>query len=220
MLDLGAGPTVYVPMVFRQRVDEIYTSDFAPANRAELRRWWQDEPGQFDWSAVCAWISGIETTDQGHSRRAIEQATRAKIRAVLAIDVHNDESVVDRSLTFPPEAIVPQQFDIIATVFCLEYASETSEQYGKAVRNALKLLKPGGYLIQGGVLHAKNYSFAGHRWRCHFLRETELRQRLAENGMETSGDGFKLICREEIFVLVSRKKTADALSDNMALLSL
>uniref|UniRef100_A0A914W3V5 Uncharacterized protein n=1 Tax=Plectus sambesii TaxID=2011161 RepID=A0A914W3V5_9BILA len=209
LLDLGAGPTVYVPMTFRQRVDHIYTSDFAPVNRAELRRWWLNEPDQFDWSAVCAWISSIETGDEKrHTQHAIEQATRAKIRAVLAVNVHNDDSVIDRSQTFPEACIVPQQFDIITTVFCLEYASETFEQYRSAVRNALKLLKPGGYLVQGGVFHAKHYSFAGRRWRCHFLRQPEVLQCLAENGMETSGEDFKLICREEIFVLVSRKKDA------------
>ena len=107
---------------------------------------------------------------------------------------------------FPDGAIVPDLFDILVCIFCLEYASETLEQYRKAVGNALKLLKPGGYLVQGGVMMKHGYSCGGRRFRCHFLIESDLMQCLAENGMETDGEHFRMISHINVFLLVTRKK--------------
>jgi SAM-dependent methyltransferase len=56
--------------------------------------------------------------------------------------------VYNQVLTYPADAPVPDQFDIISTTFCLEYATETDEQFATALRNSLRLLKPGGYLLQ------------------------------------------------------------------------
>lgn len=72
------------------------------------------------------------------------------------------------------QTIVPKQFDVVTSIFCLEYASETKNEYKRAVKNAIKLIKPGGYLVQGGVLHADEYCFAGVRFKCHFLTREEV----------------------------------------------
>uniref|UniRef100_A0A5S6R4Q2 Methyltransferase type 11 domain-containing protein n=1 Tax=Trichuris muris TaxID=70415 RepID=A0A5S6R4Q2_TRIMR len=51
LLDIGSGPTVHVPVVFRKKVDEIYLSDYLPQNRELLRKWLRNgEP--FDWSEI------------------------------------------------------------------------------------------------------------------------------------------------------------------------
>ncbi|VDM71157.1 unnamed protein product [Strongylus vulgaris] len=39
VLDLGAGPTVYLPVALRNQAQEIYTSDYAQANRNALVNW-------------------------------------------------------------------------------------------------------------------------------------------------------------------------------------
>lgn len=43
VLDLGAGPTVYLPISLRDRAENIYTSDYAPANRDTLINWIEDK---------------------------------------------------------------------------------------------------------------------------------------------------------------------------------
>ncbi|VDK50461.1 unnamed protein product [Cylicostephanus goldi] len=43
VLDLGAGPTVYLPIALRNQAQELYTSDYAPANREFLKKWIDDE---------------------------------------------------------------------------------------------------------------------------------------------------------------------------------
>jgi len=206
--DGHSGPTVYIPMAFRHRVEHIYTSDYADANRASLLRWSRREPG-FDWTAVCKWMAGIEATIE--TPHMMQENTRKHLRAVLSVDVHK-QAVISAATMLgddqSAEDTVPKQFDVVATVFCLEYASESAEEYRRAVRNATGLINPGGYLIQGGVMNAKEYAFAGRRFRCHHLTERELFACLAENGMETrNGPDFKFITYEDVFLLASRKKT-------------
>lgn len=60
------------------------------------------------------------------------------------------------------------------TIFCLEYASETLAEFKKAIKGATKLIKPNGYLVQGGIFHATEYCFAEKRFRCHYLTREQL----------------------------------------------
>ena len=55
---------------------------------------------------------------------------------------------VVQGIHFKKEGIdIPKQFDVVTTVFCLEYASETYEEYQQAVKGACSLIKPGGFLV-------------------------------------------------------------------------
>jgi hypothetical protein len=63
LLDLGAGPTVHLPLALHRLVDYIYTSDYSAANREELRRWWRSEPDHFDWSTIYACMSSRNGVD-------------------------------------------------------------------------------------------------------------------------------------------------------------
>lgn len=61
---------------------------------------------------------------------------------------------------------------------CFRYATETLDEYKQAVKNASTLIKNGGYLVQGGVLEAEEYSFGGKRFKCHYLTRHQLLETL------------------------------------------
>lgn len=42
---------------------------------------------------------------------------------------------------------IPQQFHVVVSIFCLEYSSENLEGYRHAVRNAVNLIEPNGFLV-------------------------------------------------------------------------
>lgn len=67
------------------------------------------------------------------------------------------------------EPELPEQFDLVATVFCMEYSCETLEGYKRAIQGACGLIRKGGWLIQGGIFHATEYCFGGKRFSSHFL---------------------------------------------------
>ncbi|KAF1760370.1 hypothetical protein GCK72_008619 [Caenorhabditis remanei] len=203
VLDLGAGPTVYLPIALRLRAQNIYTSDYAPANRETLISWCENR-STFDWSNVCTWIANIEASME--TGKVMQEKTRQLMRAVLDVNVH--ESPVVQSVVWKenPSIEVPQKFQVVSTVFCLEYSCETLEAYFRAVRSACSLIEDGGFLIQGGVLGATTYNFGGKSFRCHCLKQSHIVESLKANGMATTAEqGYKFITHDDIFLLFSKK---------------
>ncbi|KAK6744579.1 hypothetical protein RB195_011352 [Necator americanus] len=202
VLDLGAGPTVYLPIALRNQALQIFTSDYARINRDVLQSWIEGKSA-FDWSNVCRWISNIEASDDEPA--VMQQKAREKVNAVLEVNVH--ETPVIRGIHWKREGTkIPEKFQVVSTVFCLEYSCETLEGYKTAVRSACSLVEDGGYLIQGGVMDATSYNFGGKKFKCHCLKRIHIEESLRDNGMAISADdGYKFITHEDIFLLISRK---------------
>uniref|UniRef100_A0AC35TH33 Nicotinamide N-methyltransferase-like n=1 Tax=Rhabditophanes sp. KR3021 TaxID=114890 RepID=A0AC35TH33_9BILA len=206
MLDLGAGPTVYIPIATRTRVKNVFTSDYAEANREALKLWIDNDPKCFDWTKVCEWLATIEANFE--TPKEMQDRTRQNMRAVLDVDVYEDNPIKGVFYKTKSDIQIPQQFDLVSTIFCLEYATETLKDYQKVVKNAISLLKPGGYLLQGGVLEATEYSFGQSRFKCFKLEQYILIETLKNNGMETDvkSGKFKFIEHDTVFILISQKK--------------
>ncbi|CAI5446385.1 unnamed protein product [Caenorhabditis angaria] len=203
VLDLGAGPTVYLPISLRSRAQNIYTSDYAPANRETLVNW-IEKKSTFDWKNVCTWISNIEASME--TPEVMQTKTRNLMRAVLDVNVHSSPVIQNIHWKSEDSITVPEKFQVVSTVFCLEYSCEKLEDYNRAVKNACSLIEDGGFLIQGGVLDATTYNFGGKTFRCHQLKQQHILDSLKTNGMSTNTeDGYKFITHDDIFLLVSRK---------------
>lgn len=97
------------------------------------------------------------------------------------MNVH--ESPVVQSIVWKEneQVQVPDKFQVVSTVFCLEYSCETLEAYFRAVRSACSLIDEGGILIQGGVLDATTYNFGGKTFRCHRLKQAHIIESLKVN---------------------------------------
>jgi hypothetical protein len=143
LLDLGA---VYIPIAVRKRAENIFTSDYAEVNRQTLKNWIENK-SEFDWTNVCTWLSNIEATNE--SPKMMQELARSKMRGIFSVNVHKD-TVIQEIFYQNPEykKEIPKKFDVLTTVFCLEYASETLEEYQNAVKNATNLIKNGGYLVR------------------------------------------------------------------------
>uniref|UniRef100_A0A8R1I256 Nicotinamide N-methyltransferase n=1 Tax=Caenorhabditis japonica TaxID=281687 RepID=A0A8R1I256_CAEJA len=205
VLDLGAGPTVYLPIALRDRAENIYTSDYAPANREALISWIENR-SEFDWNNVCSWIANIEASMKTGPQ--MQEDTRKLMRAVLDVNVHETPVVqkVVWSEKDETQTQIPEKFQVVSTVFCLEYSCETLDAYFRAVRSACSLIEDGGFLIQGGVLDATTYNFGGKTFRCHRLKQAHIVESLKANNMSTTAEqGYKFITHDDIFLLISKK---------------
>ncbi|VDM92462.1 unnamed protein product [Onchocerca ochengi] len=74
LLDFGAGPTIHVSVVFRNK---IYLADYLPQNRNELLRWTTGQ-SLFDWTPVLKMIASVEGSGWLHLKE-MEQYTKSKI---------------------------------------------------------------------------------------------------------------------------------------------
>uniref|UniRef100_A0A914GSE8 Uncharacterized protein n=1 Tax=Globodera rostochiensis TaxID=31243 RepID=A0A914GSE8_GLORO len=206
MLDLGAGPTVYIPLSARNHVTSFFSADYAQVNRQRLVEWIEGR-NSFDWAEICKWIANIEANNETPAQ--MQEKTRKKMKAVLEVNVHERPVVRAVDYRVDEQLDVPEQFELVATVFCMEYSCEDLDGYRRAINGACGLIKPGGWLLQGGIFHATEYCFGGKRFSSHFLRRDDVFMALKENGMCTqkgaTHDQFHFITHEDIFLLLSKK---------------
>ncbi|KAE9546691.1 hypothetical protein FO519_010097, partial [Halicephalobus sp. NKZ332] len=127
-----------------------------------------------DWSNVCKWISYVEGSVEQPAM--MEARARKKMRAVLEVDVQKEPVVQDVYYKSPTCNQIPEQFDVVATIFCLQSSGETAEQYARAVKSAVSLIKPGGFLLQAEVPHISEYSTGHRRFGCRYVTEDEVLQ--------------------------------------------
>ncbi|VBB31525.1 unnamed protein product [Acanthocheilonema viteae] len=77
LLDFGAGPTIHVSVVFRNKVNNIYLADYLPQNRNELFRWTNGQ-SSFDWTPVLKMIGTVEGSGWLQLKE-MEEYTKSKI---------------------------------------------------------------------------------------------------------------------------------------------
>ncbi|VDN06316.1 unnamed protein product [Thelazia callipaeda] len=204
VLDLGAGPTVHVPITFRKHAEHIYSADYAQVNCDVLKNWAKNK-STFEWNQVCELIACVEDSDD--SPADMQDCARNKFRAIFRIDLLQESCIKYIHYNHSEGHNIPQQFHVVVSLFCFEYSSENVEDYSRAVRNAVKLIEPNGFLIQGGVLRENDYYFGDQKYRCHYLTKEQIIESLKENNMTTEkGQNYKWFEVDDVFLLITKKK--------------
>uniref|UniRef100_A0A915K682 Uncharacterized protein n=1 Tax=Romanomermis culicivorax TaxID=13658 RepID=A0A915K682_ROMCU len=201
MVDIGSGPAIYMALGLRRKVDEIFLSDFAQQNLQQLNMWWKNS-GQccFDWAPIVKAIAELEglAVDEWS---LLEQEARSKVRRILFCDVFRDNVLENFQHTNNGP-----NFDILSSIFCLEYASENLDQFQRALANICKLIKKGGYLILGGAYEENFYTIGEKKFACHFLTENQLFDSLRMVGIRVDDQAsFAYYLHENAFVVVGVK---------------
>ncbi|KAI6241751.1 hypothetical protein M3Y99_00338100 [Aphelenchoides fujianensis] len=211
LLDVGSGPTVYSAIGFRRVVKQIFLSDYVRSN-LELLEDWLEQRRPFDWTAVSKIIGRNEglRVDSAELER-MEEETRAAVKTggILHANVHNEEVLGEN-----PKIDPGVQFDVLVSIFCLESACSTHEQYARAMRNMLKLLRPGGCLILGSVIEDNVYVSGMHADKPRLftllsLKEEFIVEQLEENGIKTANMTRLGLVHHGALFLMARKKDAE-----------
>uniref|UniRef100_A0A914DM78 Uncharacterized protein n=1 Tax=Acrobeloides nanus TaxID=290746 RepID=A0A914DM78_9BILA len=198
LLDFGAGPTIHVAVCFRNLVEHIYLADYLPQNREELCRW-KSCQSTFDWSSPLKMIATHEGKNWTNLKK-LEVETREKVSKILYCNAFENPAVQG------PEHVVAS-FDIVNTIFTLEYCCNTLEEYQKAVKNVIDLVKPGGYFIMGGILEETWCSFGGRKFKCLYITKEFIFGCFRDAGLLVDEDK---LCRyleiNGMFMICARKK--------------
>uniref|UniRef100_A0A0K0FYL1 NNMT/PNMT/TEMT family protein n=1 Tax=Strongyloides venezuelensis TaxID=75913 RepID=A0A0K0FYL1_STRVS len=198
LLDFGAGPTIHVPCCFRNYVDEFFLSDYLPQNRKELLNWFNNT-STFDWSKPIKMIANCEMGDLTKLKE-MENLAKSKVKAIIHCDAFRNPSInCDPSYR--------KSFDIITSLFCLEYCTETNEEFKNCIKNVLKQLKVGGYYIMGGVMEENWCSFNNKKFVCLYLTEDVLFDALRDAGMDVDNEKeTKFINDNGMYMILTKKK--------------
>lgn len=165
-----------------------------------------DETSNFDWSPVCRRIASIEASHDYPCD--MHRKARQKVQAILAVgyslsmepqvDVHKMPVVESVYHAISKNIEIPKQFQIVTTIFCLEYSCE----FQKELKEQASVLRTTNgpcaarrrsssreaflcvsffrenFQLQGGVLCEHTYKFGGRRFRCHYLELDHIYQTL------------------------------------------
>uniref|UniRef100_F1L9I4 Methyltransferase n=1 Tax=Ascaris suum TaxID=6253 RepID=F1L9I4_ASCSU len=198
LLDFGAGPTIHVAVAFRNTANNIYLADYLPQNREELLRW-LNHTARFDWSTTIKKIATIEGLAWSNVQQ-METDAHSKVRGVFHCDCFKRPSV-----NAPPSLL--NKFDVVTTIFCIEYCCNTIDEYKSAVANVAEQVKPGGFLMMGAILKETWCSFGGRKFTCLYIDEELVVSTLRECGfLIDDPHSTCLFNHESILVLCSRKK--------------
>jgi hypothetical protein len=75
----------------------------------------------------------------------LSQRVRQSVRAVVPCDVFQRPPLINSCRDGDVQKT--QQFDVVITTLCLEFASASVQDYRTAVGNVAALVRPSGYLI-------------------------------------------------------------------------
>ncbi|KAE9552751.1 hypothetical protein FO519_004013 [Halicephalobus sp. NKZ332] len=152
LIDIGAGPTIYSAISFRDIVQRIYLTDYVDKSLTMLEDWLYARTS-FNWEKAIKVIARTEGVHLKNDKEVneIEEQTRRTVEngGIYKADVRTKDVLLLNSKDPKPK---DKQFDIVVSVFCLESACSTHEEYVSSLKNVLSLLQPGGYLILGSVI--------------------------------------------------------------------
>ncbi|CAH1246317.1 INMT [Branchiostoma lanceolatum] len=167
LLDVGTGPTIYQLISASRFCTEIVCAEYAEANRAEVQKWINGDPGAYDWTPSFQYVAELE--GDSSSWRARQSHLRNIIKEVIPCDVTN------------PDPLTPnkyEQFDVITSMKCLELACSTRESYSAAVRST----PPGGTLVLISVISESFHTVGEHKFFTLHVDETFIEEVLKTAG--------------------------------------
>ncbi|XP_029429477.1 indolethylamine N-methyltransferase-like [Rhinatrema bivittatum] len=147
LIDIGSGASIYQFLSACEFFREIIASDYSDRCLQELEKWLKKEPGTFDWSSTVKLVCELEGDREKWTEK--EEKVRRTVTRLLKCDVTKSN---------PLEPLTLPQADCLLTFLCLQSACMDPESFCSALRNITSLLKPGGYLVTGGVLGCSMYT--------------------------------------------------------------
>ncbi|CAI2349550.1 unnamed protein product [Caenorhabditis sp. 36 PRJEB53466] len=200
LLDIGAGPTVYSALCFRDVAKTVHLSDYVERNLDVLRKWIRHEE-TIDWVPT---IKVIKRTEGGPVPtqdvcRDVEEKARGLVKCggVHFADIHQTDVVPEMS---------GKHVDILVSIFTLESACHTYEEYCKCVANMMRLLRPGGRFVIGSVLEDDAYN-SGTQTIFHLLnlREKMVLDALAAVGLDVENAKKYVLDGEGVMFMMATK---------------
>ncbi len=117
VLFFGVGPTLHHVFLAAGKASEIHLGDYLPANLREIERWIARDAAAHDWRPFVRYTlecEGLACPD-GRADREREEITRAKITAMLQVDVRRADPLGERDR---------QPYGTVISAYCADSATD------------------------------------------------------------------------------------------------
>ena len=142
VLDYGCGPIIQHSISAAANASEIVFCDISSSGREAIKKWLRKDPDAFNWSPHFDYVVKTLEGKEEKEAREREELLRKKTNGVVFCDVLADN---------PMQPGFEGPYDVIIEVGCFQAACSKITEYKRAVKNAFKLLRPGGIFAEHGV---------------------------------------------------------------------
>ncbi|CAJ0578797.1 unnamed protein product, partial [Mesorhabditis spiculigera] len=201
LLDIGAGPTVYSALCFRNVVKRVYLTDYVNKNLDILKEWLH-KTNPYDWQPTIKVILRSEGSSppSDNELKKIEEKTRDLVAdgGILWGNVHLERVVPELPL---------KKVDVVLSVFCLESACHNYDQYLSCMKNITAPLRDGGKFILGSVLEDDAYNSGRQKiFSLLYLTEEMIMNAIAEADIDMNTVRKYVLEDEGVMFLMGSKK--------------
>jgi hypothetical protein len=166
ILVFGVGPTLHHVFLTAGKASEIHLAEYLPANRRELERWLDRDPGAHDWSPFVRYTLACEgnssPTDEQVAER--EERTRARITKLLPADARQTEPL-------GPNA---GRYATVISAYCADSATDDRAVWETYMRHITSLVRPGGTFVTAALRRSRVYLVGGRPFPSANVDEDDL----------------------------------------------
>lgn len=138
MLEYGGGPVIYSLISPCRYVGEIMFVDNRQSSIDAIIGWKTNGPGAHNWRPYIEYVTKeLEDFTSEEIVLQRENELQNKLKYFSTGDLR-EEHIVDMQ---------HDQFDIVSSMFCLEVAAKTREEYQSFLKKLATLVKTGGFLV-------------------------------------------------------------------------
>ncbi len=174
LLEFGGGPTIYQLISASSKVNEIIFSEYSGANREEVKKWLNNNPGSFNWDSWFEFVLELENTETGENNLLkIKDRVKEKVKEVIKCDAYKGN---------PLEPKKYPGFDILSVCFVPESATDNENDYISFMKNIASLLRTRGTLVMMALKDAEYYQAGSLKFPAFPINENYLKNLLASMG--------------------------------------
>ncbi|MDQ6436060.1 guanitoxin biosynthesis pre-guanitoxin forming N-methyltransferase GntF [Mesorhizobium sp. LHD-90] len=153
VLVFGAGPTLHHAFALARRASEIHMGDYLRCNLDEISRWIGGEKSAHDWQAFVRYTLQCEGGENPSRTDVLarERLTRARITALLQVDIRNDR----------PLAGTQRCYAAVLSAYCVDSATDNLDDWRHYMRRIVELVQPGGTLFVAALGETRSYFVGG-----------------------------------------------------------
>lgn len=152
-LVFGAGPTLHHVFAIATRASEIHLGDYLRCNLEEISRWIRNDERAHDWQPFVGYTLRCEGMANPTRQDILdrEQLTRARITALLEVDIRNDRPLADAQ----------RSYATVLSAYCADSATASLEEWQDYMRRIVGLVRPGGTLLIAALGQTHRYLVGG-----------------------------------------------------------
>ncbi|XP_068121188.1 indolethylamine N-methyltransferase-like [Hyperolius riggenbachi] len=179
LLDFSTGATVFQLLPLAKTFKDIYVVEVSKDHMEHFQAWLDKSENATDWSHASKRLCQLDGNREDWKEK--EEDLRKAVRGVVTWENYK---------TTPLDPKVIPEVDCVLSVYMLNTASETKEEFQSILKNLVSRLKVHGQLVLFTVIDMSFYKVNEHRFSIMPLDEKTVQESVINAGMVIKQSGL------------------------------